>query len=142
VDATEDLEELLDESVRHALGADTGHGWSAATAVPLRFEELEPGTLGWRMGLTPPGGAAGDATIVLLLLPSILTPGTPRGIPLRGVKRSDFVHIGYLAGPPRLLLLAQATDAATRRALAPLATTVLDRLRDETTPGGPAGAPR
>ena len=137
-DATEDVGDLFDESVRHLLLSDTPVGWSAGPVRALGVGEVEPGTLGWSVAIQ---GGTGEGSsdripsvgeVFLFVLPrSNADRRRPTDPPLVGHRWPEFGSVDHDAGPPRLLLLTHPAVATERGALGRWARLLFRRVLDE-----------
>ena len=125
--ATEDLEDLFEEALRHRLLADRPGDWTIGPVRRAPLSDIEAGNLAWsaQIGGGPAGGPAtpvGELTLILLPRTGTGTsrPATP---PLLGRSWKEFAAVDYHAGPPRLLLLTRILDSSAT-----------DRLRSWTRP--------
>lgn len=138
-DATEDLGDIFDEALRHVLVSANEDGLEAGPVLPLNFERVSAGTLGWsstvRHGPSPasPDDRAVVGALLLLVLPTGAGEGgrPPGELPLTGANWSQFTSVDVFPGPPRLLLLSRASSDDHRDALQRLARALLTQLDEE-----------
>lgn len=138
-DATEDLGDIFDEALRHVLVSANDDGLEAGPVLPLNFERVSAGTLGWSSTVWhgPPPSPDGDRAVVgallLLVLPTSGGEGgrPPRELPLTGASWAQFTSVDVFPGPPRLLLLSRASTDVFRDALRRLARALLAQLDEE-----------
>jgi hypothetical protein len=134
-DATEDLGDVLEESVRHLLLSEAPPGWSAGPVRAVPFAEITPGTLGWevaigRSGSDRPNAPVGDVFLFILPRtgPDVDRPADP---PLVGRRWDEFSSSTYHPGPPRLLLLTRAAAGGPADALGAWGATLLREVAGE-----------
>ena len=138
-DATEDLGDIFDEALRHVLVSANDAGLEAGPVLPLNFERVSAGTLGWSSTVWhgpaphPDVDRAVVGALLLLVLPATAGVGgrPPGELPLTGANWAQFTSVDLFPGPPRLLLLSRASSDGYRDALGRLARALLAQLDEE-----------
>jgi hypothetical protein len=141
-DAAEDLGDLFDEALRHVLVSANDDGLEAGPVLPLSFERVSAGTLGWSSTIWhgPPPSPGVDRAVVGALLLLVLPSGAgeagrpPSEPPLAGANWAQFTSVDVFPGPPRRLLLSRASSDGFRDALRRLAGALLAQLNEELRP--------
>lgn len=139
-DATEDIGDMFEETLLETLARNDSDGWKAGPVVSLGMQRLTAGHLGWTATLSAPGASA-VGTLHLLVVPGG-SQRPPKELPLTGAQWEDFDAVEHFAGPPRLLLLAQAKESGRKTAVRQLAHEVFAHLTGDLAPERRRGTTR
>ncbi|HUJ77557.1 MAG TPA: hypothetical protein VLX64_00980 [Thermoplasmata archaeon] len=129
--AAEDLEDLFDESIRHALAEIGRPEWGSSPVVALPLGATDAGTLGWRATVSRGGMPVGTVVLLLLPTPSSGPVRAPRTLPLADRSWEEFLTVDHDAGPPRTLLLGELASPEESEPFRRFARTVAAHLHDE-----------